>query len=154
MGRPVTLLLFLLVALLAGIPAACGGDDGAATSTADTRRAADGAAGGENVLVLDETFDSSAVEVNLGVTIEVKLAGNPATGYEWTLVSGGEPVLSQSGEPEFEPESGSLGAPGIYTWRFQVVAAGQADLKLVYSRPWEEGAPPEDTFQVSLDAKD
>lgn len=113
-------------------------------STLDARR---------DVLILDDTFDHSSMEVNVGVTIELVLEGNPTTGYEWIVEADGAPVMKQKGEPDFEPESDLIGAPGIFTWRFEVVEAGTAELKLVYSRPGDEEAQPEDKFQISVIAK-
>lgn len=145
--------LILVAALAFLVPAgmtACGGNG----ETAATGHESTGtAAAGRDVLVLDETFDSSTIEVTVGVTIEIQLEGNPTTGYDWTVASGGAPVLVQSGEPYYEPESDLDGAPGVYTWRFEVAEAGTADLRLVYSGPDDE-VTPEDSFQISVVTKE
>ena len=90
------------------------------------------------------------IELKKGQPLVITLEGNPTTGYTWAAVELDEQILRQTGEVEFNPESDLVGAPGVQTLRFEAVAAGQTDLKLVYHRPWEEGVEPLATFSVRV----
>jgi predicted secreted protein len=59
-------------------------------------------------------------------------------------------VLKVVGEPEFHPASSALSASGTVTYRFEAVGAGQITLKMIYSRPFEKGVPPQRTFAASV----
>ncbi len=99
---------------------------------------------------LSATDDGRQIELRKGQPLVITLEGNPTTGYTWAAVELEEQILRQAGEVEFNPESDLIGAPGVQTLRFEAVAAGQTDLKLVYHRPWEEGVEPLKTFSVQV----
>lgn len=139
-----------LVLVLATLFAGCGEET--RTSANETDEAGASTSGNE-VLVLDKSFDNSTMEVTVGVVIEVILDGNPTTGFDWTVMQSGSPVLAQRGAPEFAADSEAIGAGGTYRWRFDVAEAGTTELELSYARPFEEGVPPSDTFKVMIDAK-
>jgi inhibitor of cysteine peptidase len=90
------------------------------------------------------------VEVNAGDTLRLSLPSHPTTGYRWEVVEIDEDVLRQVGEPEFQPESELLGAPGEQIFRFHAVGEGQAMLKLIYHRSWEKDVEPADTFRIQV----
>lgn len=72
------------------------------------------------------------VTMGNGETLQVKLPGNPTTGYMWTLMGdGAQGVLEQQGEPAFEAESDLMGAPGTVTLTFKAVGTGTVPLMLV-----------------------
>ena len=95
----------------------------------------------------------STVELKAGDMLELMLAGNPTTGYVWEISSSVPTVIRPVGEPEYKANSAALGAGGIYTFRFQAVAAGQAQLKLIYHRPFERATPPLKTCDVTVVVK-
>jgi inhibitor of cysteine peptidase len=99
--------------------------------------------------VFDADDDGSRATLGVGDTFEVRLAGNPSTGYMWEVEPNAEPVCRMVGEPEFIPESTLVGAPGEFVFDFEVVSIGSEDLKLVYHRSWED-AEPLDTFGLTL----
>jgi predicted secreted protein len=104
-----------------------------------------------SALWLDESDNGTAVSVKVGSTIKVVLTGNPTTGYGWTpaLSEADAKILQQQGDPEYVPDSNLIGAGGTYTFTFLAIATGDAQLKLVYLRPWES-VPPLKTFSVSV----
>ena len=108
---------------------------------------------GREPLTLREEDASKTVELGVGHTLLVELKGNPTTGYQWEVESLDTGMLKQVGEPEFKPDSDLTGAGGKFTFRFEGAAAGEADLRLVYHRPWEKDAPPEETFEVTVVVK-
>jgi inhibitor of cysteine peptidase len=104
---------------------------------------------GADVVALAAADRGSSVELAVGDVIEVALDSNPSTGYDWHLDALDETVVAVAGEPRHEPADGGLGAGGVTTWRFEAVAPGVTDLRLVYDRVWE-AAPPEATFEVAV----
>jgi inhibitor of cysteine peptidase len=104
----------------------------------------------QTALALEAKDDGNQITLQKGQTLTVKLEANPTTGYTWEMVEPEGAILRQAGEPEFNPDSELLGAPGTLTLRFEAVEAGQMDLRLVYHRPWETGAEPLETFTVQV----
>jgi inhibitor of cysteine peptidase len=102
---------------------------------------------------LTEADDGRSVDLGVGQTLNIALKANPATGYGWETLTLDERVLRLAAAPEFTPESDRLGAPGTQVLRFEVVGPGEADLQLVYRRPWEQDATPANTFSVHIVAQ-
>jgi inhibitor of cysteine peptidase len=104
-------------------------------------------------LKLGETDNGKTYTVKAGDTIEVVIPGNPTTGYAWTsALSAKDAALIQPvGKPAYASaaKDGVVGAGGVYTFTFKAAAAGEALLKLVYSRSWESVEPLQ-TFSVTL----
>ncbi len=92
----------------------------------------------------------STVHVKQGATVAVSLDGNPTTGYIWEVAPGSGNLLAEQGDPQFVADSNSLGSGGTMTLRFKAVQAGTSPLKLVYHRPFEQGVPPLQTFDVTV----
>ncbi|MBN1321117.1 MAG: protease inhibitor I42 family protein [Thermoleophilia bacterium] len=127
-----------LVALVAAAAAGCG----------------DSANAGGGPLKLGAADSGKSYTVKAGDTIEVVLPGNPTTGYAWTadLTGKAGEALEQVGEPAYvqDPaEDDMVGVGGQFTFTFKAKAAGQATLKLVYSRSFEDVEPLE-TFEVQI----
>jgi len=111
-----------------------------------------------------------AVQLREGEELVISLEANPSTGYAWQVDRGplaaqSQSILVQTGESfdraraqgSTDVESSAtmplvLGAPEIQTLRFQAAQAGQAALRLVYRRPWEENVPPVEEFSLSVEA--
>ena len=83
----------------------------------------------------------------------LELRGNPSTGYRWRVITNDDSILLPLGE-WFVPDTDLDGAPGLEKFSFHVMAPGAASLRLVYSRPWETGTPPFQTFAVTVEAVD
>jgi len=104
-------------------------------------------------IILNEKDDGSVIHLNTGQQLQAVLNGNPTTGYNWENATISSNVIKRVGEIEFRPASRAIGAPGKVTMRFKAMAPGQAELKLIYRRPWEKNIPPIDTFRVSVTVK-
>jgi inhibitor of cysteine peptidase len=152
MFSPRRALSIILLLTAASVIIACG--DSETCTTTDRADATAPVATGEQdqVLALDDSYDNSTMELTVGVEIVLRLEGNPTTGYAWVVKSDGAPVLEQQGEPDYMAESDLEGAPGTYTWRFDVVEAGTAGLELIYHQPWDEQAPPDKSFSITVEA--
>lgn len=101
--------------------------------------------------------NGKAYTVKVGDTIEVTIPGNPTTGYEWAADLSDEDaaVLEAVGEPAYQPDTTDasvVGSGGKYTFTFKAATAGEATLRLVYSRSWEDVEPIE-TFEVTVSAQ-
>ncbi len=97
--------------------------------------------------IIDSSRAGTTVTVDRGSDVVVTLPANPSTGYSWVVSSSA--TLTQTGEPQFTPESNLVGAAGTMTFRFEAVRSGEGVLQLDYLRPWEEVAPL-DTFSVTI----
>jgi predicted secreted protein len=82
--------------------------------------------------------------VTVGQEFEIRLPGNPSTGFTWAIEHLPR-FLGQSGKEEYLPDrtAGSrIGAGGTYIWRFRASAAGEDEVRFMYRRPWEKDVPP------------
>jgi inhibitor of cysteine peptidase len=109
---------------------------------------------------------SDAVRVNLptdrtvdlfvGQKVELTIAGNPTTGYKWSVASMpegitevGEAVYVQ--DPADSPGGRRLvGVGGRFIFTFVGSKATEGSIKLVYTRPWEKDTPPIQTADVKV----
>ena len=124
--------LVVLVALLVPLCAGCG-----ASATTMTLGADD---------------NGSEVTLNVGDTLEISLAGNPTTGYQWVLTSDTDPILGHADDPEYvadETDENIVGSGGTYTFTFEALEKGQVDLELGYMRVWES-VPPIQTYTLTV----
>jgi len=89
------------------------------------------------MLELNESYNGYHMEMPIGEEFELRLPEDPTTGYQWSLRSSGEPVCMPLGN-DFKTTSGQTGQGGNHYWHFQAAQAGNANIELVYQRPWEE----------------
>lgn len=110
------------------------------------------AAGGQpKILPVDEKNNGGSVEMAVGDQLEVRLVGNPTTGYEWMVKAVDESRLKLLGEPEYKSESNLIGGGGRYTFRLEALAAGESQIDLVYRRSFEpETEKPADEFTLTV----
>jgi predicted secreted protein len=98
------------------------------------------------------TLDSptQSITAKIGETIDVFVAENPTTGYQWTAeTSGGAADIASS---TFEaPSAPTPGAPGRRHVRVIARRAGSATVRLKHARSWEtSGAADERTLTVTV----
>lgn len=147
--------LVLAVALVALALVGCGSDseDPGTDTTAPPN---DGADIPVADLTLTESDNGGAFTVSVGDTIVVTLEGNITTGYEWTTALSAEDATlltaaSEEGVYTPDPVEGDIvGSGGEFTFTFTATAAGQADLRLNYWRPFEAQAEPNQVFLASV----
>jgi inhibitor of cysteine peptidase len=109
---------------------------------------------------------SNAVRVNLpsdrtidlfvGQKLELTIAGNPTTGYKWSVESMPEGV-TEVGEAVYvqDPADSPGGRPlvgvgGRFIFTFVSNKATEGSIKLIYKRPWEKDTPPIQTADVKV----
>ncbi len=102
-------------------------------------------------VTITDADTGNVVQVAAGGEVVVELPGNPTTGYIWQVTSNDESILLPTGYA-FVPDSDAVGAGGMETFTFHVMAPGVVDLTLANSRPWDNETPPAQTFAVTVEA--
>jgi len=105
--------------------------------------------------LLTQSNNGEAIEVPLGAIIEVELAANPSTGYNWKPTGVTAPILTLIGSaytPEQTPR-GMVGAGGTDTFRFRATKTGKQKLQLNYARPWQTNVPPVETASFTISVR-
>lgn len=102
----------------------------------------------QDPIVVTDTDEGAIIRLGQHQNLVVRLKGNPSTGFRWSLVDAGKPLLKgdvDQESKEFEPDertSGMLGASGYEVWRFSPTGRGETTLRFEYRRPWEHGIEP------------
>lgn len=102
---------------------------------------------------MSEQYISKEARINLGGTLVVALASNPATGYGWSEnATIGDQMVLQQYEHKLVPAQspGVIGAAGKETWSFKSLKRGSTTVKFEYSRPWEGGEKGTWTFTLNV----
>lgn len=100
--------------------------------------------------VLGPEDNGSTVDISEGEVLEIQLAGNPTTGFNWQVTDTlDQSVLTQDGDPEFDAEDESLGSPGVVTLKFKAVGTGTTPLDLEY-KAVSGDAPADRTYSLTV----
>jgi len=91
---------------------------------------------------------TQAIHVAVGEVFAIALASNPTTGYTWQADA--DPRYLELIDQEFEPRGGGIGAGGHEVFRFHALQTGQAEIGLVYCRPWDRETRDTERFQVAI----
>jgi predicted secreted protein len=101
------------------------------------------------MMPVDEASNGQTVELVVGETLDVHLFENRVTGFRWTIVSSGEPVVDVARD-SYEAAAGPPGRPGTHTWQLRAARPGEGHFELAYRRPWEGEQPPARSFSLVL----
>ncbi len=105
-------------------------------------------------LQLTKQDNAKSFDLGKGGTLEIVLEGNPgSTGYSWVLESGNAAALKPLGDASFQAGASMPGAPGKFTFKFEAIGAGAAQLKFANKRPWEPNDPNAEKFSVTVNVK-
>jgi inhibitor of cysteine peptidase len=101
--------------------------------------------------MFDQTNNNETYSVALDSEIQLRLPGNPTTGYSWQLdITPGIVILNESYIPD--DKSGTLaGSGGTYWWTMRAVQPGNQVISGIYARPWESNRTNPVTFTLTLD---
>lgn len=102
----------------------------------------------DDTTYLGDSDNGRTVTLNNGYKLQITLAGNPTTGFEWQLVSVNTQVLAQDRTPDYYPSSDVPGAGGSYVFHFRAMGIGETTLTLANRQPWSGETP--QTFQVKI----
>jgi inhibitor of cysteine peptidase len=106
---------------------------------------------------ITEAEAGKTVPVAVGERIAVALVGIPTAGYLWAPVAPPD-FLAADGEgggptTQAQQQPGFTGGNHWEVFYFKVAAPGAATLRFEQRRPWETGQPPDDVFEVRIEAK-
>ena len=92
----------------------------------------------------------------VGESTRVLLVSNKTTGFEWSINQAASTgmdrvAITDTGYAAPEPSDGMVGAPGRQWWLIKGIQPGQAVIRLVYHRPWEEDTPPAQQAVFTID---
>ncbi len=104
-------------------------------------------------VVVTEKDAGSIVDLVSGDRLDVVLAGNPTTGFNWHVSSVDSAVLKGAGEPSFRRDSDLIGSGGEITLSFEAAAPGQTTLKITYNRAFEKDVAPLKTYELTVIVK-
>jgi predicted secreted protein len=83
---------------------------------------------------LTQANNGQSRTVALGYPIFVRLAANPANGYQWRLAGIEGESIRQDGKPVFYPRESGAGVAGSCVFKFMAVKQGKSKIRLVYQR--------------------
>jgi inhibitor of cysteine peptidase len=107
-------------------------------------------------MTLEEAASGSEVTLVPGQELNLALASNVTTGYQWELAHPAAALLAvldpgtYHESPAQVGERPLAGRGGMTSFRFRAVRSGMDTLHLVYRRPWEKEQPPARTFLVHI----
>ncbi len=105
---------------------------------------------------VDASYSGKQIEVAVGKTFIVTLDSNITTGFSWQLVGNTDEAVVELVDSEYQTSEAAqelVGAGGKELWTFKALEAGNCTISMEYSRPWEQGVPPVDTFVVTVIVK-
>lgn len=87
--------------------------------------------------------------------VNVRLAANPSTGYQWVLVKYDANLMETPASQYVPSHPGVPGASGYTEWRFTIKAAAFAvpqktSVILEYKRPWEKSAVKQQMIEINI----
>jgi inhibitor of cysteine peptidase len=91
---------------------------------------------------------SEVIQVGAGKTFTISLESNPTTGYMWQ--PGFDSEFLELVGSNFVADSTLIGAPGTETFEFRALTEGQAEVTMIYKRPWEEDVLEEKIIKINI----
>jgi predicted secreted protein len=124
---------------------------------------------------VDDSYAGKEVEVAVGGSLTVHLKSDPATGFEWELVTITDETVLEEVEHEYvgpeaeapeeaggEEEPAPAPAPPPPPepvlpkeewWTFKALKQGESIISMEYSQPWEGGTKAARTFVLTVIVK-
>ncbi len=104
--------------------------------------------------ILDESDAGSLQSLRVGESLQIELAGNASTGYEWARVEpaslDGSPLQAfVEGEYRECPNPSVVGEQGTFIFQYRAAQPGTVVLRFEYRRPWEPDDV-SDTYSVTV----
>lgn len=106
-------------------------------------------AGSVDPPILEMSDSGSTIELAVGESFLVDLAGNPSTGFAWLIEDLDETMIVLKDQEFGEQANGAVGAGGRFVFEFEATGAGETDIELRYRRSWEE-EPAERVFNLHV----
>ncbi|GHO90704.1 hypothetical protein KSF_007520 [Reticulibacter mediterranei] len=106
---------------------------------------------GKLVRTYREQDDNTIALLATGDVFQIRLTGNPTTGYRWHLINWDHSILQRMRDEFQTPGTLSPGTGGEHVWEFVVRAPGQCLLQLAYRRRWGATIPTK-SFSLHISA--
>jgi predicted secreted protein len=106
-----------------------------------------------DLLAFTAADSGRTINIKVGASFQVLLAGNGTTGYQWTASIDDPDVLQQPGDPAFRSANtspGIVGSGGTYTFGIKAVRVGRSSLTFNYARSWEVGVAPVQVVRLTV----
>ena len=99
-----------------------------------------------------KSYDKSTnvIDANVGEIFSVELESVPGAGYQWDA-DVAEPGVELVEKQVAPSDQGAIGGSGKEVFKFKPTEAGEAELRFVYKRPWENSAT--ETVEIKVRAK-
>jgi len=98
---------------------------------------------------VDDNFNGREVTLQTGEALEIALAENATTGFQWLLKTKPD-FVEEFQDTEPSPSPGPPGRGGIHRFYFRAVQPGTGELDLAYRRSWEKEKPPARSFRLRI----
>ena len=108
----------------------------------------DDSSANSGAIVVSQAQNGGTIAPAAGETFTVQLAGNPTTGYEWTVAQIDAAYLRLI-DSSYAADSSAVGSGGVYTFQFETLQPGATTLGLVYRRSWET-TPADQAFTLTV----
>lgn len=102
--------------------------------------------------VLTNTDNGGSVRMEANNPLQIRLSGNPTTGYTWSVKDFDPSVLSLTSHTYYADDSERVGTGGTFVFNFKALAPGATSVTLTYARPWESGQPA-DAFKTTVNVQ-
>ena len=89
-----------------------------------------------------------SIVANSGDTFVIELEGNPTTGYEWQLEF--DPDMLELLDQAITPASSNIGASAAQRFELRASHSGDATIRAVYKRRWQNKSIDQQTFDVKV----
>lgn len=103
-------------------------------------------------VIVGKSECGSNVILASGDSLEVTLAGNITTGFQWDIEGPIPGIIKQDAKPSYTSDSSLAGSGGVFRFSFKAADEGEESLTMVYKRSWEQGLPPADkcSFRITV----
>jgi predicted secreted protein len=108
---------------------------------------------GAKEVTVTEIDNGKTVHLEAGDTLCVALEGNPTTGFEWKQTCANEEQLHAESTTYTPHSVHCCGSSGTFSFKYTVASEASSRLCFTYARPWEEGASPAKTFEITVASK-
>ncbi|MEA1958184.1 MAG: protease inhibitor I42 family protein [Chloroflexota bacterium] len=101
---------------------------------------------------VDASYNGSQVTLAMGKQLIVTLDSNATTGFSWNLSETSDTIVITKLSDEYIAPEGTpmMGQGGQEVWTFEALAAGTADISMIYIQSWIQPPDPADTFDITV----
>jgi inhibitor of cysteine peptidase len=105
------------------------------------------------MIQIDESFNGRDVTMQVGQILEISLAENASTGYQWSIPAELKSKLAsflREREGTLQVPDAQRGRPTLRHLHYEALAAGTVTLEIYYQRSWENHKSPARKFTLRV----